>query len=334
MRKMRGLTMALAVVLVPSMTRAADTLVARPTPLIDQKAVFATVESANVVPARARNGGTVADLSIRQGDAVRPGQVIAVIGDDKLLLRIAALDAQIVAVESQLAQARADLDRAETLFRQGSGTRVAMDNARTAMEVATATLKARTADRDVARQQLVEGRVLAPVAGRVLAVPVTNGTVVVGGDVVASIAESNYILRLRVPERHAATLKLDDPVRIDPADLGRTNAPGAVFGKITLVYPKIEEGRVVADAAVPGLGDFFVGERIRVWIGAGTRQGFVIPAGFVTTRFGLDYVRLQGVGGTVVESPVQRGQERPTEAMPDALEILSGLHDGDVLVRP
>lgn len=52
------------------------------------------------------------------------------------------------------------------------------------------------------------------------------------------------------------------------------------------------------------------------------------------TRFGLDYVRLQGAGGAVVESPVQRGQEHPTEAMPDALEILSGLHDGDVLVRP
>ena len=275
---MRRILPVVAALLLAPATHAAETLRVEPVEVTDQKAVFATVESANVVPARARNGGTVASLSVRQGDAVQPGQQIAVIGDDKLLLRIAALDAQIGAVESQLAQSRADLDRAETLARQGSGTRVAMDNARTAAEVANAMLKARTAERDVARQQLVEGQVLAPVAGRVLAVPVTNGTVVMGGDPIASIAESNYILRLRVPERHAGLLHPGDGIRIDPADLGRPGASGAVFGKITLVYPKIEEGRVVADAAVPGIGEYFVGERIRVWIGAGARPSIVIPA--------------------------------------------------------
>jgi len=328
---MRRILLVLAALLLAPAARATETLGVQPAEIADQKAVFATVESPNVVPARARIGGTVAELSVRQGDAVRAGQIVAVVGDEKLLLHIAALDAQIAAVQSQLAQAQADLTRAETLLRQGAGTRVAMDQARTAMEVASATLKARTAERDVARQQLVEGQVLAPMAGRVLQVPVTNGTVVLGGDPIATIAESNFILRLRVPERHAGTLKIGDPVRIDGADLGRS---GAVFGKITLVYPKIEEGRVVADAMAPGLGDFFVGERIRVWIGAGTRRAFVIPASFIVTRFGLDYVRLQGPGGAAIETPVQRGQEHPTPAMPDALEILSGLHAGDVLAKP
>ncbi len=293
--------------------------------------MFATVESANVVPARARIGGTVAELSVRPGDAVRPGQVIAVVGDEKLLLTIAGLEAQIAAVRSQLAQAQTDFTRADALFRQGAGTRVAMDQARTAMDVATSTLKARAAERDVARQQLAEGQVLAPVAGRVLTVPVTNGTVVLGGDPLASIAESNYILRLRLPERHAGTLRTGDPVRVDGAEPGH---PGAWLGKVTLVYPTIQEGRVVADADVPGLGDFFVGERIRVWIGAGERPAFVIPESYLVTRFGLDYVRRLLPGGEAVETPVQRGQERPTEAMPDALEILSGLRAGDVLVKP
>lgn len=310
---------------------AAETLTVRPANFADEKAVFATVESANVVPARARIGGTVAELAVHPGDVVTPGQVIAVVGDEKLLLAIAGLDAQIAAVQSQLSQAQTDLARAEVLFHQGAGTRVAMDMARTAVDVASSTLKSRTAERDVARQQLAEGRVLAPVAGRVLVVPVTNGSVVMGGDPLASIAESNYVLRLRVPERHAAALKVGDAVRVDGTDLGRS---GALFGKLTLVYPAIQEGRVVADASVPGLGDFFVGERIRVWIGAGERAAIVIPASYVVTRFGLDYVRLQGAGGAPVETPVQSGQPRPTTAMPDALEILSGLHAGDVLVKP
>jgi RND family efflux transporter MFP subunit len=310
---------------------AAETLTVQPMNVADEKAVFATVESANVVPARARIGGTVAELSVRAGDAVQPGQVIAVVGDEKRLLTIAGLDAQITAAQSQLAETQADLSRAEALFHQGAGTRVTMDQARTAMEVATSTMRTRTAERDVARQQLVEGRVLAPVAGRVLTVPVTKGTVVLGGDPLASIAESNYILRLRVPERHAETLKSGDTVRVDGAEFGRS---GVWLGKVTLVYPTIQEGRVVADAEVPGLGDFFVGERIRVWISAGERAAFVIPEAYIVTRFGLDYVRRQQRSGEPAETPVQRGQDRPAGVMADAVEILSGLHAGDVLVKP
>jgi RND family efflux transporter MFP subunit len=327
----RLLLFAASLALVAAAARAETSFTANLVGITDEKAVFATVESTNVVPARARIGGTVAELSVRQGDTARTGQIIAVIVDDKTMLRISGLDAQIAAVQSQLAQAQNDLSRADALFRQGAGTRVTLDQARTAMEVATATLRTRTAERDVARQQFIEGQVLAPVAGRVLDVPVTKGTVVLGGDPIATIAESNFILRLRVPERHAITLKAGASVRVGGADLGKS---GAQFGKIVLVYPKIEEGRVVADAEVPDLGDFFVGERIRVWIGAGDRRAFIVPAAFIVTRFGLDYVTLRSPEGGTIETPVQRGQERPTPAMPDALEILSGLRAGDVLVKP
>ena len=52
------------------------------------------------------------------------------------------------------------------------------------------------------QQQLTEGDVLAPAAGRVLKVPLTAGTVVfLPGDPVALIAEQNFVMRLRVPER-------------------------------------------------------------------------------------------------------------------------------------
>ena len=95
-----------------------------------------------------------------------------------------------------------------------------MEQARTAVEVATAVLRARTAERAVALQNLQEGQVLAPVAGRVLTVPLTKGTVVLNGDTIATIGEQPFMLRLRIPERHALTLKLGDPVRVDPAQLG------------------------------------------------------------------------------------------------------------------
>ena len=49
---------------------AAETFTVAPRAVPDEKAVFATVETANVVPARARIGGTVAELSVKDGDEV------------------------------------------------------------------------------------------------------------------------------------------------------------------------------------------------------------------------------------------------------------------------
>jgi multidrug efflux pump subunit AcrA (membrane-fusion protein) len=197
--------------------------------------------------------------------------------------------------------------------------------------VASNALKARVAERSVIQQQLAEGRVLAPAAGRVLKVPLTTGTVIMPGEPVAEIAERNFVLRLRVPERHARFLKAGDPIRIDAAELGEAKPR---FGTIKLVYPQIEDGRVVADAVVEGLGDYFVSERIRVWISAGERTAFVIPAGFITTRFGVDYVKVGAAGGPARDVPVQRGHALPSPGLPDGIEILSGLNTGDRLVGP
>ena len=163
-----GLIIAAVLALFLRQAAAEDIFTVAPTTVADEKAVFATVESPNVVPARSRIGGTVANLSVHQGDPVTQGQVIAVVADEKLLLQINSLDAQIAGLQSQLTQAQTDLARAETLFRQGAGARTTMDQARTAMDVATAALRARNAERAVTQQNLAEGQVLAPVAGRVL----------------------------------------------------------------------------------------------------------------------------------------------------------------------
>jgi RND family efflux transporter MFP subunit len=305
--------------------------VAEPTAVSDEKAVFATVESPRTVRARARIGGTVAELAVKEGDAVALGQVLATVGDEKLALQLKSLDAQIAGLEAQRAKARADLDRAEELVNRGAIPRIRLDEAHTAFNVADNALRARVAERSVIQQQLVEGRVLAPAAGRVLRVPLTVGTVVMPGEPVAEIAERNFVLRLRVPERHARFLKKGDPIRIDATELGEA---GPRFGTVKLVYPQIEDGRVVADAVVDGLGDYFVSERIRVWVSVGERSAIVIPASFVATRFGVDYVRVQGPGGVQRDVPVQRGRETPSRELPDGIEILSGLEAGDRLVSP
>jgi RND family efflux transporter MFP subunit len=296
----------------------------------DEKAVFATVESISVVPARSRIGGTVVQLNVREGDPVTRGQVIASIGDEKLALQMKSLDAQIDALHAQSDQAQIDFTRTEGLVDRGILPRVKLDETRTALNVAENGLRARTAERAVVQQQLNEGQVLAPADGRVLKKLVAVGSVMLPGDALVTIAQQNFKLRLRVPERHARFLKAGDKVRVDGAEFGEQASKSGV---IELVYPQIEEGRVIADATVEGLGEYFVGDRLRVWISGGMRTAFVIPSSYVTTRFGIDYVKLRQAD-RVVETPVQRGRDLPSPELPNGLEILSGIRVGDQLVQP
>ncbi len=278
----------------------------------DEKAVFATVESISVVPARGRIGGTVVQLNVREGDSVTSGQAIAAIGDEKLALQMKSLDAQIAALQAQSDQAQIDFTRTEGLVDRGILPRVKLDETRTALNVAENGLRAKTAERAVIQQQFTEGQVLAPASGRVLKKLVAMGSVVLPGDPIAMIAQQDFKLRLRVPERHARFLKAGDKIRVDGAEFGDQTSKSGV---IDLVYPQIEDGRVIADATVAGLGEYFVGDRLRVWISGGTRTAFVIPSNYVTTRFGIDYVHIRQAERTI-DVPVQRGRDLPSPDLP------------------
>ncbi|MBI1214394.1 MAG: efflux RND transporter periplasmic adaptor subunit [Alphaproteobacteria bacterium] len=324
-----ALAFAAALQLSPLPARAESLAVAART-VTDEKAVFATIESANVVAARVRTGGTIAELAVREGDAVTEGQTIAFVTDSKLATQTQAYDAQIAAAKAQLAEAQSSYNRVKQVFDQGYETKARLEQAEAALKVARNNLKSISSTQTVVRQQLEEGAVKSPVAGRVLQVPVTAGTVVMPGETVAQIASGDYVLRLQVPERHARFMKTGDAVRL--AEPGKDGP--APEGRIVLVYPQITDGRVVADARVEGLEKYFVGERVRVWISGGERQAVYIPARFISTRFGIDYVLVKGENGKTEDVIVQRGLPRALPDMPGAIEILSGLKTGDTVVSP
>jgi len=305
------------------------TYVVQSTMVADEKAVFATVQSANVVPARARIGGTIIELKVRQGDSVVQGQVIATISDKKLGFQASSYGAQVSAAQAQLAQTKTDLDRSQRLMAANAISKTALDSARTAYQVAQSNVNAMSAQRSVVQQQSNEGAVLAPQSGRVITVPVTAGSVLLQGDTIATVAQGDFVLRLQIPERHARDIKVGQAIRLDGADIG---LDGPRFGTIRLVYPEIDNGHVVADATVQELGDYFVNERVRVWVSAGNRKAIIVPANLITTQSGLDYARLWI--GQALMVPIQRGQTVHRPGKPDTIEVLSGLNAGDRLIKP
>lgn len=293
-------------------------------PVTEWKSVFGRIEARNTVPARSRIGGTLQTVDVTEGSVVTPGQQIATIHDAKLELQLQSVQAQIEALASQLDNARSELERGESLLERGVTTVQRLDGLRTQVSVLENQIEAQQAQKRVIEQQMSEGAVLAPIGGRVIAVPVTTGSVVLPGEAVATIGGGGFFLRLAVPERHVAQLREGMEIQIGDAEETRT-------GHLAKVYPQIENGRVVADVEVEGLSSDFVNARVLVRLPVASRHALVIPAEAVTTRMGLDFVTVRGADGAPVQRAIVAGQRHAGEAG-ELVEILSGLTEGDVLV--
>ncbi len=292
-----------------------------PIPVTEWKAIYGRVETQSRIPARARLGGTLVSLSVSEGDLVTAGQVLGEVVDEKLDFQISALDAQLQATASQLENAESELARGEELLARGVTTAQRLDALRTQAEVLRNQIAATQAERRLVEQQATEGRVLAPIAGRVLTVPVATGAVVMPGEAVATIGGGGFFLRLAVPERHAGLMSEGDAIRIDAAQ-------GEVEGRLAKLYPQIENGRVIADVEVPALDDAFVDARVLVRLSIGTRDAIVVPETALSHRFGLDFVTVDDAERVVVP-----GQRHLLDGS-GYIEILSGLRAGETVVLP
>lgn len=319
------LALAISLTLASTAMAEGDTAAVQLKTVNDRKAVIATVEPVHELSARSRISGTISVVNVKEGDKVKAGDKIAVVGDEKLALQMRAVQARIEAQQAERTQAKIEFDRATTLRKTGAGSQAKLDQAKTRLDVAIRNLQALQSDRQVIEQQSIEGAVLAPSDGRILSVPLHEGSVVMAGDNVATMATDNYILRLQLPERHARFLKRGDDILVGSRGMKETENTEVRPGKVVTVYPQIENGRVIADVAVEGLGDYFVGERTRVFVATGERQALVLPEKFIYRRFGVSYVRLKSGEDVVVQvgQPVDGG-----------IEILSGLRVGDVAVMP
>lgn len=290
----------------------------------DRKAVLATVQTVDMTPARARIGGTLVELLVDEGSRVEAGEVIARVKDEKLHLEMQAVQARTASLQAERKLAQIALDRAQKLRKSGAGSQAKLDEARTNLDVVVKNLKAMESEKELVLQREREGAVLSPTNGRVIRVNTTNGGVVMPGEAIANIADATYILRIEVPERHARFIKVGDEVEVGNRGMS-TLDDTSYKGTVRQVYPEMQRGRVVADVSVDHVGDYFIGERIKVYVATGQRETILIPCDRIFVKYGLNYVLLADGNEVVVQ---------PASAHGDQCEILSGLRDGDEILMP
>jgi len=286
----------------------------------DWQSVSAEIATRDQAQVMARIPGILTSLSVRAGDTVHRGQAIGRITDSQLGYQAAAYGAQGAAARAQAAQAQADLARVRYLYQNGVYAKARLEQAGAAASAAGAQVGAARAQQSAVNAMAGQGAVVAPSDGRVLRADVPAGSPVSPGMVVAVVTSGPVVLRLELPEALAAKVQPGAAVRVDGM---------AGQGSVIRVYPGVEAGQVRADVQFVGLDSRLMGRRVPAKVAAGTARAMIVPRGFVSTRYGIDYVTVVARDGSGADVPVQTA---PVDGA--HVQILSGVHPGDVLVGP
>tara|TARA_R110002020_G_scaffold316899_2_gene532422 strand:- start:233615 stop:234592 length:978 start_codon:yes stop_codon:yes gene_type:complete len=310
-----------------AMSAGAEVMTVNESVIVDYRPVVARVEAADTATARSRLQGVVSRLLVDEGSVVKTGDLIAVITDATIDPQMASLESRTAGLKAQAKQSAEDVARAEGLAAQGFYPTARLDTERTALDVLRRSITSAEAEQRALAARRAEGRILAPADAKVTAVNVVTGSIVSPGDVIASFATLSGIVRLSLPERHAAQLKEGETVTL------KMPSRDSIVRTATImkIYPELRDGAVVADATVTGGLDALVGERVDVLAPVGERRAMLVPAAYVSTRYGVDFIRVK-VGDTFVDAPVALSVPLANDA--GQFEVLSGLKSGDQIEKP
>lgn len=322
----RNALAALALAALP-LSALAQPLTVEESVVVDYRPVVARIEAGDTATARSRLQGVVSDLTIDEADVVEAGQLVAIVTDGTIAPQLSSLASRIEALRAQVRQGEEDLERNEALLEQGFFPRARLDEQRTALDVLKRNLSSAQAERRALQAREAEGRILAPASARVTGVNVVEGAIVSPGEVIATFATLNGVVRLSLPERHAPEMSEGKTVTLRLP----TRGGDVRTATIVKVYPELRDGAVIADATVQGGLDALVGERVDVLAPVGERRAILVPKDYVVTRYGVDFVRVQ-VGDRFVDAPVALAN--PLADVNGQYEVLTGLRPGDRIEKP
>lgn len=322
-----------------------------------------------VVKIGARATGTIVAMNVKIGDRVKTGQLIAVIDDREILKAIEQQKASLTAAESTLRQteltyperireAQATLEYAKLTFERETEllkheytTKDSVDRARSQFDAADANLQrlqneystqlniAKANIEDISAQlkqqetRLTYTRIYSPMSGLVSDVTAQEGETIVAGLQVANL------VTVLDPSR------LEMWIYVDETDIGRVKTgqrveyyvdtyPEKLFhGAIEKVYPQpVVKDNIVYYLAIVKVSqddaDFLKPEmttHIKITF-AEINDVLTVPNAAIKFEAGKQVVYRVTNPDTVEKAEIQTGLRGE-----DATEVVSGIHDGDLL---
>ena len=253
---------------------------------------------------KARVPGELQGLTVREGDTVQAGQVLARIESSDHADRLRQAEQQASATQAQVAIAQRQYDNNAALVRQGFISQTALDTSQANLNAAQATWRAARAGAEVARKSVADTVVRAPIAGQI------SRRVAQPGERVVPEAPIVEIVDLRQLELEAALSPADSvAVRVgQQATLHIEGVPQPITAAVARINPSAQAGSrsvlvYLTVAPQPGLrqGLFAQGA-----LATARQQALAVPLDAVRTDKPQPYVQV-AAGGRIVHQPVRTG---------------------------
>jgi len=207
--------------------------------------ISGSLKASNSAFVKARVAGELQGLVVREGDAVKVGEVVARIDVTETQARLRQAEQQAEAANAQVDIARRSFDNNRSLVEQGFISKTALDASLATLAAAQANFRAAQAATDVLRKAQDDTVLRAPISGLVsqrLAQP--GERVAVDARVVEIVDLSRLELEaslsaadaLRVRVGQTANLSMEGSANLVPAKVVRINPSATVGSRAVLVY--------------------------------------------------------------------------------------------------
>ena len=290
--------------------------------------ISGALKAVNSAIVKARVPGELQGLTVREGDRVEAGQVIARVESTEYADRVRQAQQQADAAKAQVEIAQRQVDNNAALVRQGFISKTAADNSLASLNTAQANHRAAQAGIDVLRKSLADTVLRAPVSGQVSQRLAQPGERVAPEARIAEIVDLSRLeleasispadsVAVRVGQQ--ALLRIEGAAQPVPATVARINPSAQAGSRSVLIYLTV--------AAQPGLrqGLFAQGQ-----LATETQRALAVPLNAVRTDKPLPYVQVVE-GDRIAHRTVQTGVRGQVDG--ELWVAVQGVADGARLLR-
>ena len=309
---------------VPSIELAAsDVFTAQTQTLSLGIAVSGALKATQSAVVKARVAGELQELSVREGDRVQAGQVIARIEPSEYQARVRQAQQQADSAKAQVDIAQRQFDNNQALVNQGFISQTALLNSQASLNGAKATHAAALAALDLADKSLADATLRSPLTG------VVAQRLVQPGERVAIEARLVEVINLSQLEMEAA-LTAEDASRVRVGMTAQLQVEGVaqpVSAKVLRINPSAQMGSrsILVYLGVKGREGLRQGQFAQGSLGTQSLQVLAVPVSSVRTDKPQPYVQVVQ-DGLVRHITVRTGER--SEGDQQSLVAVTGVSEG------
>ena len=308
--------------------QAQDLLTVQVVTLDKTQPITAVVSPLRATLVKARVPGELLQLAVREGESVKPGEVLARTDDTQIKANVAMSSEQLKASQAQLAIAQRAYDNNQDLAKQGFISETALANARASLDAAKANVASAQAALSISQSNLNDTILRAPIGGRVAQKFAQPGELLgLGAPVLEIIDPSQIELEASLPAHEAPVVRGGQIATLaDP-----TSPQSVVQGQVTRVNPKADpmSRSVKFYLRITRQNQLYPGQFLQGHVRVGEIKGLGLPLTAIRTDAPTPFVQVLRAS-RVVHQDVTIQSRGELQGKPFVL--LEGLQAGDTVL--